>query len=343
VSILAATVEDACGTDPSTLCEFFFNVTKSEAVASLADVARTPIAIVIILLVAWLFNRYVRRAIDGFVDRVVRRHEGEAITVGSARSEQRARTLGQVLRNGASIVIYTIAIVVALGEFEINLGPLIASAGIVGVALGFGAQSLVKDFLSGIFMLIEDQYGVGDVIDVGEAAGVVEAVNLRTTELRDVYGTLWHVPNGEIRRVANKSQTWARTVLDIDVAYDTDIDHAMRVIKEVADGVWHEGFENATILEEPEVWGVEAFRADSVAIRLAVKVEPAEQWTTARIIRGRLKAAFDREGIQIPFPQRTVWMRTVEDGDPPPQRPDPTQSDATEFTPSPSPKGELGT
>ena len=342
MSILAAAVEDACGTDPSTLCEFLFNLTDNETVASFADIARTPIAIVIILLVAWILNRYVRKAITGFVDRVVRLHEDDVITVSNARSEQRARTLGQVLRNGASIVIYTIAIVVALGEFEINLGPLIASAGIVGVALGFGSQSLVKDFLSGIFMLIEDQYGVGDVIDVGEAAGVVEAVNLRTTELRDVYGTLWHVPNGEIRRVANKSQTWARTVLDIDVAYDTDIDHAMRVIKEVADGVWREELEKATILEEPEVWGVEAFRADSVAIRLAVKVEPAEQWTTARIIRGRLKTAFDREGIQIPFPQRTIWMRTVADDDPPPQQPDDGASDSTGFTPSPSPKGDLG-
>jgi small conductance mechanosensitive channel len=151
----------------------------------------------------------------------------------------------------ASIIIYTMAALMALAEFDVNLGPLIASAGIVGIALGFGAQSLVKDYLSGIFMLIEDQYGVGDVIDVGDAAGVVEAVSLRTTQLRDVHGTLWHFPNGEIRRVANKSQEWARAVLDVEVAYDTDIARAMSVIKRVTDEVWEEAPDNATILEEP--------------------------------------------------------------------------------------------
>ena len=158
-------------------------------------------------------------------------------------------------------------------------------------------------------MLIEDQYGVGDVIDVGDAAGVVEAVNLRTTQIRDVHGTLWHVPNGEIRRVANKSQEWARTVLDIEVAYDTDIAKAMEVIKRVADEVWEEAPENATILEEPEIWGVEMFGESSIAIRLVCKVEPGEQWATSRLIRGRVKDAFEREGIEIPFPQRVIWTR----------------------------------
>jgi small conductance mechanosensitive channel len=227
----------------------------------------------------------------------------------SARAQQRARTLGAVLRSVTAIVIFTIAGLMVMGEFDINLGPLIASAGIAGVAIGFGAQSLVKDFLSGIFILIEDQYGVGDIVDVGEAAGVVEQVNLRTTRLRDVNGTLWHVPNGEIRRVGNKSQDWARTVLDVEVAYDTDVGHATEVIKRVADSVWEDDLPEATVLEEPEIWGVEMFGENAIVIRLAMKTEPAEQFTVARMVRGRLKEAFDREGIEIPFPQRTIWVK----------------------------------
>ena len=146
-----------------------------------------------------------------------------------------------------------------LGEFDINLGPLIAGAGILGVAIGFGAQSLVRDLLSGIFMLIEDQYGVGDVIDAGDATGTVESVGLRTTRIRDVRGTLWHIPNGEIRRVGNMSQVWARSILDIDVAYDTDLDLAMETIKTVADGVWNEQLDAANIPEEPVISGVQNF------------------------------------------------------------------------------------
>jgi small conductance mechanosensitive channel len=195
----------------------------------------------------------------------------------------------------------------------LNLGPFIAGAGIVGLAVGFGAQSLVADFIAGIFIIIEDQYGVGDFVDVGTASGTVEQVKFRTTVMRDVHGTVWVVPNSEIRRVGNSSQIWARTVLDVDVAYDTDIDLAASVIKSVADEVWNEGLESATILEEPEIWGVQNFGADAISIRLAVKTEPGEQWATGRVIRARLKKAFDVHGIEIPFPQRTVWVHTVTD------------------------------
>ena len=172
----------------------------------------------------------------------------------------------------------------------------------------------MKDFLSGLFMLVEDQYGVGDVIDVGDATGIVEEVTLRTTRLRDVTGTVWFFPNGEIRRVGNMSQQWARAVLDVEVAYDTDLDHAARVIKETADAVWQESREEATILEEPQVWGVQMLGASSVAIRLVVKTEPNEQWMAARVLNARLKKALDEAGIEIPFPQRVVWMRTEGEG-----------------------------
>ena len=157
----------------------------------------------------------------------------------SLRAEQRINALTSVLRSVATAVIFAIAGFMILGELGLNLAPLLAGAGIVGIALGFGAQSLVKDFLSGMFILVEDQFGVGDIVDLDQqTSGTVEAVSLRTTRLRSVDGTVWHVPNGDIRRVGNKSQHWSRALLDIEVAYDTDIDHASAVIKRVADELW---------------------------------------------------------------------------------------------------------
>ncbi len=332
ITVLAQTT-DTC---ESFVCRWVNDVSHNDTLARFVDwVVAKPLKVLLIFVIALVVNRLLRRGIRKMIDRLMsereeharRRHEQEVedgrfaalraramakaqlLEVQAERSKQRTEALGTVLRSIASLVVYGMAAIIALGEFGVSLGPLVAGAGIVGVALGFGAQSLVRDFLSGIFMLIEDQYGVGDVIDVGDATGVVEEVNLRTTRLRDVNGTVWFFPNGEIRRVGNKSQQWARTVLDVDVSYDTDLGRAAEVIKTVADSVWHDQLENATVLEEPEIWGVEAFRDSSVAIRLVLKVEPGEQWATAREIRKRLKRAFDEAGIEIPFPQRTLWMR----------------------------------
>ncbi|MDJ0925811.1 MAG: mechanosensitive ion channel family protein [Acidimicrobiia bacterium] len=327
---------DVCSGENDFICDWVYDVTGNETVAEVVDwFVERPLTVLLIWAVAIVVNRLVRRAISRGEDRMVRdrekrleerraeevedgrfedmelkaRQKAIELTQATEQSKQRARTLGSVMRSAASAVIFTFAILMSLAEFNVNLGPLIAGAGIAGVALGFGAQSIVKDFLSGFFMLVEDQYAVGDIIDVGEAAGVVEEIGLRTTQIRDVNGTLWYVPNGEIHRVANKSQQWARAVLDIEVAYDTDIELASRVIKEVADEVWHEHVANATIIEEPEIWGVEMFGESSIAIRLVCKVEPGEQWATSRLIRGRVKAAFEREGIEIPFPQRVIWTK----------------------------------
>ncbi len=329
-----ADLADACGDDPGLICEWVFDATDSATAAEIIDWAvDRPLRIFLILAVAWVINRIARRLISRFVDRLVNRTadatvEGDESAPGgllsgleakaavrlqhiqeqSERARQRTVTLGAVLRSVATGVIYILAALLVLGELDISLGPLLAGAGIAGIAFGFGAQSLVKDFLAGIFIVIEDQYGVGDVVDLGEATGTVEEVSLRTTRLRDVHGTLWVVPNGEIQRVANMSQLWARVVLDVEVAYDTDLDLASNVIKRVADEIWREGADDATIIEEPEVWGIESFGPSAVAIRLAVKTEPAEQFRTARVIRRRLKQAFDEAGIEIPFPQQTVWF-----------------------------------
>jgi len=366
--IVGAGLEDACGSDPGFLCELVYDSTESEVIAEFADFLVSPAKVLLILLAAWIITRIVRGLINRSIARLLASqtekaavpvvpesgqaspHRLEALrelalrkaersAIQAERTRRRTETLGTVLSSIAALVIYTIAAFMALGEFDVNLGPLIASAGIIGIAFGFGAQSLVKDFLSGIFMLIEDQFGVGDIVDVGAASGVVEVVSLRTTQIRDVHGSLWHVPNGEILRVANKSQQWARVVLDIEVAYDTNIGHAMTVIKQCADGVWTEALPNATILEEPEIWGVESFGASAIAIRLAVKVEPGEQFATAREIRRRLKETFDAEGIEIPFPQRTVWMHEVTENEGPPSPP--PEVDIAEFAPVAAPEGEV--
>lgn len=211
------------------------------------------------------------------------------------------------MRSLVTFVIWVVAAFMMLGAVGINLAPLLAGAGVIGVALGFGSQSLVRDFLSGFFILIEDQYGVGDIVDMeGRAAGVVEAVSLRTTRLRSVDGVVWHVPNGEIRVIGNMSQHWSRSLLDVEVAYDTDIDQAKTVVKRVADKLWRE---DPAILEEPEMWGVEELAASGVVLRLVVKTTPKEQWRVSRRLREEIKRAFDAEGIEIPFPQRTVWNR----------------------------------
>ncbi len=318
-------VTEACGADdPSFICKRVLDWTGSEAWAEAADkLLATPATILLILAVAFVANRLVRRAIKRLIAKVVdpeaqdllrslRRRAPSAILDSGAlslRAAARAQTLGLVLRSIASAVIWTIAITMVLGELGVNLGPLIAGAGIAGVALGFGAQSLVKDFLSGIFMLVEDQYGVGDIVDLGEASGTVEAVTLRTTRLRDVNGTVWHIPNGIIQRVGNMSQQWARALLDVDVAYGTDIDEAQAVIKQVADDLWRDPVWRGKVLEEPEVWGIENLGPDAISIRLVVKTSPAAQFPVMRELRRRLADTFTAEGIEIPFPQRSVWVR----------------------------------
>lgn len=336
---MAATLNEACGADPDWLCRKVFEWTDNPDLAGVATwLVDRPVKVVVIALLALVIRRVVHRAIDGLIERLMSERssdERNAVAAAEAatatlrrellteklaslrerteRARQRAKTLGVLFKSIASAVIGVVTIMMLLGEFDINLGPLIAGAGIVGVAIGFGSQALVGDLLSGVFMLIEDQYGVGDVIDAGDATGTVESVGLRTTRIRDVRGTLWHIPNGEIRRVGNMSQVWARAILDIDVAYDTDLDLAMETIKGVADGLWQEQLEEATIVEEPVISGVQNFGADAVTIRLSVRTEPAEQWSTGRVLRKRIKEAFDEVGIEIPFPQRTVWLKSEGD------------------------------
>lgn len=321
---------DAEGVRFDLLCQAVYRGTTSESLGALAGTwVPLILELLLILLLAYVVNRAAQRLIKRFIRKVqadglarlgALRGRNPLATTGPinlARASMRTETIGTALRSVAAVFIYGLALVSILSTLGIALGPLLAGAGVVGVALGFGAQNLVKDFLAGMFILLEDQYGIGDIIDVGDAtapiaSGVVEGVTLRVTRVRDVNGTLWHVPNGEIRAVGNKSQLWARSLIDIAVPYGTDVTRAMAVIKQVADDLWHDEAWSEQVLEEPEMWGVENLGPAEVTIRLVLKVEPARQWAINRELRARLLAAFQREGLEI-ADSRTVWVR---DGDP---------------------------
>ncbi len=313
-----------CAEVDSNWCDLVMNATGNEtlAVAS-AWLIGIPAAILGILLFAallrWVLHKVIDRlaiqAAGGVVPKFFsrRRREADSGAVqrspSAARREQRAKAMASLLKSVVTGVVFAMAAMMALSEVGLDVAPLIASAGIVGVALGFGAQSLVKDFLSGIFMIFEDQYGVGDVIDAGEAMGTVEAVGLRVTRIRDINGTVWYVRNGEVLRIGNMSQNWAQTVLDIPVAYDEDLRRVRQVLEDVAHDLWDDEDFTGKILEAPSVWGVQDLAADAVLVRVVLKTAPLEQWEVARTMRERVKARFDLEGIEIPLPQRVVWHR----------------------------------
>lgn len=309
---------DACGGTPGWVCEQVYDLTGSEAASRVVDwLVGAPLAALAILVGAAVVRRVTQRAIDRALGRAA------SLAVRDPRAEARARTISAVLRSTISVVVWVIAALLVLGEFEVNLAPLIAGAGIAGVALGFGAQSLVKDCISGLFMLVEDQYGVGDVVDLGEATGVVEAVSLRVTRLRSVDGTVWHVPNGVITRVGNKSQLWSVAVLDVDVAYGSDLDRAGEAIAAAATEVCARESRAADIVEPPELLGVERLGIDGVTIRLTVKTRPGAQWALLRDLRRAVKEHLEAAQVEIPFPQRTVWVRNAGAGEQqvPPQPP----------------------
>jgi moderate conductance mechanosensitive channel len=294
-------------------CAAVYHWTGNETLAHAAGwVIGKPLAIawlvVLALAARWLLHkligRLVRRAQFGVLPDALARGpfaepSGE---VSSSRRVQRAGTIGSLLKSIVSGVIFAVVVIMAISELGYDIAPLIASAGILGVALGFGAQSLVKDFLSGIFMIFEDQYGVGDSVDLGEVSGTVEAVSLRVTRLRDVDGTVWYVRNGEILRVGNQSQNWSRSVLDIAVGYKEDVTRVRRILKEVAHDLWEDELFHDKIIEEPEVWGVQSLGPDSVVVRVTLKTMPQQQWNVSREMRERVKRRFDHEGIQMPRP-----------------------------------------
>jgi moderate conductance mechanosensitive channel len=218
---------------------------------------------------------------------------------GSARRAQRARTVGSVIGNAATILIFGTASTMALGQVGVNLAPVLASAGVLGLAVGFGAQNLVRDFLSGIFMLLEDQYGVGDHVDLGDAVGTIERVGLCPTTVRDVAGMVWYVRNGTIERVGNASQDHAVAVVDVPLAIDTDITHAAAVAESAAAAGIDEAGHGADVLGAPQVLGVESLSASGMTLRLTVTTEPGRQWAVQRTVTERVVAALRADEVAL--------------------------------------------
>jgi small conductance mechanosensitive channel len=283
--------------------------------------AALVVGIVIQLVLRRLIDKLVRKAEEGVLpDRlsVAAFGRSEDPPPGSTRRVQRAKTLGSLLKSVTSGVIAAVVLTMMLAVVGLNIGPILASAGILGVALGFGSQTLVKDFLSGVFLIFEDQYGVGDVVDMGDGlSGTVEAVSLRVTRIRDTNGTVWYIRNGELYRVGNMSQNWARSVLDIEVSSRENIPNVRRVLTDVLHDLWQDDEFDGVIIEEPEIWGIQAITPDAITLRVTLKTAPMEQWRVARVARERIKGRFDHEGIEAPFPTSYVMNKTPGDPDAP--------------------------
>lgn len=276
-----------------------------------APLAASALTIVLILIIAWVLRRVAHRVITKVVNRAAtggsltsRFRKGIAVDSIDAllneRRRQRAETMGSVLKSVASVVILGTAALTVLDRLTIPIAPLLTSVGILGVAVGFGAQELVKDFIAGMFMLLEDQYGVGDVIDAGAAVGTVEAVTLRITRLRDADGRVWYVRNGTISRVGNESQGWSRAYVDVPVPYDADLVSVRAVLEHLGEELWADTeFREAKIVETPQVFGVEQLSDSSLVFRVSVKTVPAAQAEVSRELRLRIKTALDEAGIPL--------------------------------------------
>lgn len=224
--------------------------------------------------------------------------------------EQRARTLSSIINNATRVIVALVGGMMVLQEIGFQVGPLIAGVGIFGLAVGFGAQNLVRDVVTGFFIILENQYCVGDVIKVCGIGGLVEDINLRVTTLRDIEGVVHYIPNGQIDAVSNMTKGWSRALVHVGVAYRENVDRVMEVLRGVCDEIKADEKFAPMLLDDFEIPGVEKLDDSAVVIRVMVKTQPLKQWDVMREMRRRFKNRLDEEGIEIPFPQRAVWMRS---------------------------------
>ncbi|WP_165069573.1 mechanosensitive ion channel family protein [Marisediminicola senii] len=272
------------------------------------------IIIVGAILIRIVLHFVIRRVVNRVVSGVKKRQNVDdtqaimASPLAAARVVQRTRTLGSVLNNVVSVVVVIVALLLIVTAIDTNIiGSFALITAALGAGLGFGAQNIVKDVLNGLFMVAEDQLGVGDVVDLGEANGVVEEVGIRITQVRDVNGTLWFVRNGEILRVGNKSQGWARVIIDLPAPYDSDVDAVQATMLNTATTMASSTQWRRKIIEAPEIWGLESMSAEALTIRLVMKTRPADQWDVARELRRQLKQALDDSGVNLPALNRVVF------------------------------------
>jgi small conductance mechanosensitive channel len=275
----------------------------------LGAVATSGLRIVLILAIAWIATSVLKRIIRTLRLRVASRFDDREML-------KRAETLSRVFRYIASVVVWLIATLLVLSEIGISVAPILGAAGVAGLAIGFGAQSLVKDYFTGFFLLLENQIRQGDVVEIGGHSGLVEDVTLRFVQLRDYDGNVHFVPNGTIVTVVNMSRGFAQAVVDVGVAYKEDIDRVTGIMREVAERLRNDNDFAARILDPFELAGVERWDDSAVVIRGRFRVLPLEQWNVRREYLRRLKYAFDEHGIEIPFPHLTVYPGFARPGQP---------------------------
>ncbi|MCH6566869.1 MAG: mechanosensitive ion channel family protein [Nitrospinae bacterium] len=266
--------------------------------------------IAIIIIGAWGLARLSKPVLERLEPFIVKaRHKDEA----KGEAEKRAKTLTQIVWHIARVTIGVVAIIMVLGQLGLQIGPILAGLGMVGLAVGFGAQNMVKDVINGFFLLMENHYRVGDVVRMAGVAGLVEAVNLRVTILRDLQGRVHVIPNGHFEVLTNFTKDWSRALLDIGVAYKEDVDEVMAVLEEVGEELRQDKDFKELIMEPLNILGVEDFGESEVTIRMFFKTQPLKQWDVSREFRRRVKKAFDEKGIEIPFPHRTIYMGVPEE------------------------------
>jgi moderate conductance mechanosensitive channel len=290
----------ACKANPGIACRLVWDISHSTSAAELTNVylagpSKLALRIGFVLLIALIVRAAAHRTISR-ATATARRDNRSRVETGRAASDrrhQRANALDSILRNAASVTIFSIALLIIAGDMGLNLAPVLASAGVLGVAVGFGAQHLVSDFLAGIFMVLEDQYGVGDVVDIGAISGTVEGVSLRITRLRDVNGVVWYIRNGTVKKAGNESQGWARAVVDFPVPYHRDVGRVRELMLAATVTMWQDSSWQDVILEAPEVWGVQELSSEAVVMRVTARTKPMRQWEVARELRERLKLALE--------------------------------------------------
>lgn len=262
--------------------------------------ALVALRILLIVVLAWVAIAVLQRLVRGVRVRIQARLDG-------MESARRAETLGRVIRYLVALIISAIAVMLVLAEVGVSLAPILGAAGVVGLAIGFGAQSLVKDYFTGFFILFEDQIRTGDVVNVAGIGGLVEDITLRHVRLRDYDGNVHFIPNNLITTVTNMSRGFAQAVMDVGVAYRESVDEALDIMREVGAAMRRDDSLSPVILEDLEIAGVERLDDSAVVLRCRFKVAPLAQWTVRRAFLQRIKAAFDRHGVEIPFPHVTVY------------------------------------
>ena len=268
---------------------------------------------ILIIILASLLGYYLLRVIGRQLERLVKVEEYATVN----EREQRIKTLTTILRSAGLVLIAAIAAVMILSELGLDVGPIIAGAGIAGLAIGFGAQALVKDIISGFFILLENQFTIGDVISVGGISGGVEKMTLRATFLRDLEGTLHIIPNGEIRILSNKTRGWARAVVNLGIAYKEDVGRVLAVLEKIGQEMWQDETYRPFLLEEPAVSGVEELGDSAMTLRIMIKTQAGKQWEISRELRKRIKETFEEENIEMPYPTQVRITRVAFESPPP--------------------------